>query len=97
MPVVFVRTCQICQTTGVDPEPVRAQRNTCVQYTYAHRSAQPKTTAHLQTHTNSTYGLILFPRLAGQDEGQLVGTHTHTYKLQGRSLQQWGTGTQPAL
>lgn len=79
--------------------PVSTHRNTHIQNTYIHidQSAQPETTALLQTHTNGTYGLTLFLSLAGQDEGQLVGVCTCTHEVQGGCLQQQGSDTQSAL
>lgn len=76
--MIFVRTCQIWQTAGGESEhvlPVSTNRNTWKPFMYMHIDppAQPETTVLLQTHTNSTYSLILFPLLAAKGEGQLVG------------------------
>lgn len=83
VPVVFVRTCQIWQMVAGESKhllPVGRQKPTHIQYIYMHIhcSALTEAIALLQTHKNSTYGLMPFPSLAGHDEGCLVGMHICT-------------------
>ena len=60
----------------------------CNTYVHTHRSTQADTqSTHM--NTNSSKGLILYSSLVVQDEGLLVGKHTHSRSLSLPSSSPW--------